>query len=435
MSEIPQDFDDDEIAEGESADKIIEAKQTLEQRCKAAGISFEDQSEPGEWKIRIGMKCARSLRHVSLWSAEGINNILAIPFEKYVYLADLEAICCYSEGVIEAGIRPTGPGLIMMNNIYRRLFGVLKLADFDINAAKIEVPPTHDGMPRIEISRASETYTKLNDRFGNNRLTIKLTQCHITTHDSALILLQKIAGSVLFQIDLLSDMAFVLERERKRPLRKLAKTTSALNLQYPRTQYDKAPLALYSYARSASGMPLLQFLAFYQVVEFYFPIYSQSEAHRKLKTILKNPTFRGDRDADIAQLLSAIHVSRSGAFGDERSQLKATILECTDPDSIRNFLESDEARKEFFQTKAKSLPYHKLPLANPTADLRGDVAERIYDIRCKIVHTKSDSRDGAVEILLPFTPEAEQLSFDIELVRYVAQQILIAASSPLNVHG
>jgi hypothetical protein len=38
-------------------------------------------------------------------------------------------------------------------------------------------------------------------------------------------------------------------------------------------------------------MPLLQFLAFYQVIEFYFPTYSQAEAHRKLKAILKDPPF------------------------------------------------------------------------------------------------------------------------------------------------
>jgi hypothetical protein len=175
-------------------------------------------------------------------------------------------------------------------------------------------------------------------------------------------------------------------------------------------------------------MPLLQFLAYYQVVEFYFPVYSQSEAQRKLKVILKNPTFRGDRDADIARLLAAIHVSRSGAFGDERSQLRATMLECIDAESIREFIENDTTLKEFYLTGSKSLPFHKIPIANESLDLRGDIAERIYDIRCRIVHTKSDGRDAAGELLLPFSKEAELLGPDIRLVRYVAQQVLIAGS-------
>jgi hypothetical protein len=181
-------------------------------------------------------------------------------------------------------------------------------------------------------------------------------------------------------------------------------------------------------------MPLLQFLAFYQVVEFYFPIYSEAEAQRKLKAILKDPTFRGDRDADIGKLLSAIHVSRSGGFGDERSQLRATLAECVDADALRTFFESDADRREFYTGKGKSHSYHRIPLGSPGTDLRTDVADRIYDIRCKIVHTKNDSRDQ-LDLLLPFSKEAEQLSHDIELVQYVAQSVLVAGSLPFRSGG
>jgi hypothetical protein len=177
-------------------------------------------------------------------------------------------------------------------------------------------------------------------------------------------------------------------------------------------------------------MPLLQFLAFYQVIEFYFPVYSKAEAQRKVKAVLKDPTFRSDRDADLGRLLSAIYISRSGAYGDERSQVRATLMECVEPEGLRAFLEADPDRKDFYLAKGKS-PYQRLSLANPTADLRNDVSDRIYDIRCKIVHTKSDSRTGDAEILLPFSREAEQLFFDIQLVRYLAQRVLITASLPL----
>lgn len=257
-----------------------------------------------------------------------------------------------------------------------------------------------------------------------------MSRCEISTHDQALALLKKSASSLFFQIDLLSDVAFGLVRERSPSLRRPRKEPEASELQYPRTEFDDAPITLYWYARSATGMPLLQFLAFYQVIEFYFPAYSRAEAQRKLKAILKDPTFRGDRDADIGRLLSAISVSRSGAYGDERSQLRSTILECIDQDLLREFLTCEPDRDEFYSNKAKT--YHKLPIANTSADLRGDVAERIYDIRCRIVHSKNASRDGEIELLLPFTREAEQLSFDIELVQYLAQQVLIAAGTPFK---
>lgn len=436
MSGIEQEFEYDEDISVEPAPQVLAAKESLATRCKAAGISFENVTESdGDWRVRIGMKCGRNVRYLTRWSAGTINSLLELQFEKYVFLSDLEAICSYTDGTIEAGIRYAGNGIFPSGAMHRRLFGVERPDEFDLTTAKLVIAPQQHGQPHLEISQASEIFQEL---LGHSRgLTLKLSNCQVTTHDGALALLQKIAGSLLFQADLITNIPMTLERERRRFVRSrsVRRAESQPQLQYPQTQFESAPLSLYWYGRSATGMPLLQFLAFYQVIEFFFPIYSQSEAHRKLKAILKNPTFRGDRDTDIAKLLSAIHVSRSGAFGDERSQLRATLIECTDSDAIRTFLNEDEGRKEFFHTKSKSLPYQKIPLANASTDLRGDVAERVYDIRCKIVHTKTDSRDGSVELLLPFTPEAEQLAFDIELVQYLAQRVLITSSTPLNVHS
>lgn len=39
-----------------------------------------------------------------------------------------------------------------------------------------------------------------------------------------------------------------------------------------------------------------------------------------------------------------------------------------------------------------------------------------------------DGGDGEIELLLPFSEEAELLQYDIELVQYIAQQVLIASS-------
>jgi len=179
-------------------------------------------------------------------------------------------------------------------------------------------------------------------------------------------------------------------------------------------------------------MPLLQFLAYYQVIEFYFFSYSQEEARRKVRNILKDPTFRTDRDTDIAKVLGAVNVKGRG-YGDERSQLRATLQACIDSNSLREFLSENDDRKEFFSNKQKGLANHKVPINNPEADLRHDVADLIYEIRCRIVHTKGDNREGDVDLLLPFSKEAELLYHDIELMQYVARQVLINASSPFHI--
>jgi hypothetical protein len=125
---------------------------------------------------------------------------------------------------------------------------------------------------------------------------------------------------------------------------------------------------------------LLQFLAFYQVIEYYYPTYSQEEARRRVRSILKDPTFRNDRDADIGKVLSAVTGAGRG-YGDERSQLRATLNACLDPSDLREFLVENEDRTNFFSAKQKGLTDHKLPLSSEEADLRAPVADLIYDIR------------------------------------------------------
>ncbi len=87
---------------------------------------------------------------------------------------------------------------------------------------------------------------------------------------------------------------------------------------------------------------------------------------------------------------------------------------------------------EFF-LKDNVVSSQKIKLSDNKADIRNNVADRIYDIRCKIVHTKSGDKQGEVELLLPYSKEAESLYYDIGLMKYITRKVLIAASSTLNI--
>jgi hypothetical protein len=423
--------------------EAAKSKGEIETRCKAAGLPFEEiaRTGPDAPDVRVGMRCGRDFRSITLWTDTRVVEFSSVQFEKYDFLAGYLAYCSYADGVIESAIQSStsglGSGLSPWRLPYRRLFG---LTDPGIVREspdhKIVLDSPHSGYPRIEISLQSETFERLTAR-GGRTMTLKLSGCKIETNDQAVNLLTKVAGATFFQIDLISNISLALERTSK--IHATAGRPKSVNvpadLQYPKLEPHEAPLSLYSYGRGASGMPLLQFLAFYQVMEFYFPIYSQAQAQRKLKSILKDPAFRGDRDVDIARLLSAIRVSRGGGYGDEKSQLRATITECVEPEALRSFLESDSDLKEFYSSESKTSAYHKIPMATPGADLRGDVADRMYDIRCKIVHTKNDERGGGGELLLPYSKEADDLLFDIRLARYLAQSTLIAGSPRFQISG
>jgi hypothetical protein len=285
------------------------------------------------------------------------------------------------------------------------LFTVTEADDFCVEVKQDEHSPV-----KIILSAASETLTALSrNRSMSSRLSIKIEGFPISQHNNALSLLKKISNSLFFQIDMAVALPMSLLKDvRSRGLRRAKSASAGSSIEFPKTEYDSAPMELYWYARSANGMPLLQFLAYYQVLEFYFFNYSQEEAKRKIRNVLKDPTFRFDREVDISRILSAVSV-RGRGFGDEKSQLRSTLLACLDPNTLRTFLTETEERKEFFSSKQKGLTSFKIALGNKDADLRNDVTDLVYDIRCKIVHTKGDNEDGEVDLLLPFSKEADML--------------------------
>jgi hypothetical protein len=243
--------------------------------------------------------------------------------------------------------------------------------------------------------------------------------------------LRAYSDSIFFQIDMMYGFTFILERERRARSLVSSRRKVGIDLQYPTAHYNDEAISLYWYAKSARDMPLLRFLAFYQSIEFYFPRYSQTEARKRIGAIIKHPTFRPHRDDDLDRLISAVQPARSGGLGSERSQLRAVVSECISSEEMREYLVGSRGREEHFSGKGHKAKYHKIPLANKNTDLRNDVADRIYDIRCKIVHTKNEHSDDDFPMILPFSEDADLLLHDIDLVEFVSGRVLISSSGEL----
>lgn len=344
-----------------------------------------------------------------------------------MFLRGYDAICCYREQSIEAAVSgyPSPYGL--------RRFLEMRAEDqegpFSLNLSDASDP----GAPGVSLGAPTEELiTFLGGRVYPGMVTLKITGGGFTNQEEATALLKKIADSLGFQMDLTLGIGFGLVQERRRrfiPRRR--RSVSEIEINYPTHEYESAPISLYWYARDARGLPLLRFLALYQCIEYFFPTYSESEAKRRIGIILKDPAFRSDRDSDIARILIAIKTNRSG-FGNEKSQLKSVVNACVDPDELRLFIKSNVDLTDHFGGKTKKFGFHKIPLENQLIDIRSDIAERIYDIRCKIVHTKDDDYPDGKGMILPFSDEAESLELDNLLLEFVAQRVLITSSVPIR---
>jgi hypothetical protein len=415
-------------------EKLEELFNQIRNRCRAAEIPFEDvPGEEGDGPaLTVKIASGRSTRPVLIDDSEAAEALLAIPFEKYRFVPGYDAVYVQESGEVEVAVRSLGSSTPYGVNLSALTKIMGKRTDSSRSRTRSLNLSSPDNDPH-GTSITIQAYGTVLSAFlvRTVRLSLIIRRPGLDTAEKAERAFVKLSDALFFQIEHLGNIALGLTRERAALPQPSTEGSANLreSLQYPAMEYDKAPISLYWYGRNAVGMPLLQFLAYYQVLEYYYPVYSKAEATRRLQRALKEPGFRADRDADVSRLLNVIQDVRSGGFFDERSQLKATLTECLDATSLTEYLTLTPERKTWFGKKNDALGTRAMPFSDQRMDVVNEVAERIYQIRCKIVHPKAEGGGGEVELLLPHSKEAEMLSLDIELVRYVSQRVLISAST------
>lgn len=413
-------------------EEIEQLHERIIDRLDAAKIKYTDASDFDDEPsidLTIQFPCGRATRNLYIWDEDDLQELEDLEFENFTLIGSYAALLDRKTGEIEAIVTPPGQSKpVLRKGLLLRALG-LSESSGQVSSRVLEA----DGMdaPSVWFGPTSNTVKLISQSSDGLGVSIFLKSAGARSHDAALDLVERLSNAIFFEIDLVSGAHFSLLRHaapRRRP------RTSKMEepVQFPKQDYDKAPMALYWYARAAEGMPLLQFLAYYQVVEYYFPVYHNADLSRRIRAILKNPTFRVDRDVDLSKIVGALRGSRNG-IASERDQLRAALRECVSSDEISRFLAEDSVRAAHYLAKSKGVTGCLINPDNRQNDLSNQVAERLYDIRCKIVHTKGDGDDGEIELLLPYSPEADRLHYEIDLVRFIAQHVLIASSQRLEV--
>jgi len=424
----------------------------LKEKLDKAKVSYEEKiPDDPEYATKLIFEIpAGREKHECfiIYMDEYLDEALNCNFEKFRFIKGHEAVWSNELGIIEAEVGNVAePGRFLFNRLHE-LINKPEKNDGEENEeeiTKIDLPKVKD----FEISLgyctqefAFLTGTRVRGPRGRHsrRVTLKIQNIKATTHDLNKELLEKIANSIFFQIDLAFEIPIYLQAQREgwiekriKRIRKQMFVDKTATLFEPKYEYDTEPISLYWYAKESMNMPIFQYLAFYQTIEFYFPIYSNYEAKQKIQSIIKDPRFNSNRDADITKIISTIKVSSGGkSFGNERDQISSTLKACTDNTELLNFFKADENRFDFYaENKGKNIATQKVSVKNEAADFVAEVAERIYEIRCRIVHSKAS--EGNFDVLLPYSTEVNNLNFDIELIEFISRKVLITSSRPLNV--
>lgn len=443
--------------------------QAVLERAKQAGITAEKRvplgpgPEANGGEIYLLFPNGRKKRPVLL-TEQRAAALLARSFEKWSCLGDYAAFIDRGQGVIEALIRADASVTLMppARAYLQRLPGreecdppvdefaprrrpAADRPDGFEEAEEVEADPRFaDSYWRVawasaasnlgvEISPASEPLfliesgLRFDARLRRTRVSLKIRGVTTSRHDDALALLEQLSSPLFFDMSVRYGInpSLAVAREVEASRHRIPQPRSNETMPFPDHTYERDAVLLYSYGRSAKGLPLLEYLAFYQVLEFFFPSYARDEVIRRLRTRMRDPRFSVDNNSDMVRLLS-IASNHGRGFLREVEQLRATIRSITDADDVRELLAAVPPDAPIFDKKNKnSVP--AINLRSDDSDLLDQVVDRLYAIRCRIVHSKDGGGSAESAPLLPFGEEARSLDIDIALVRHFAERAIVAS--------
>lgn len=412
-------------------EKIIE-------RCEKVNIQYDWGTEfLEEDDLLIYIQQGASKRKIKVLGVDDAHKLLNSDFEKCVFIEGYEgAICCYVDGSVEAVVDSIGPEVnkaLILCRLTGKDYGEVAK---NIKAGKdirLELVKGGDKGVRVSIGNPSNTLLAMVNYIEEEEvLSVRIEGLQITKNTEAVEQLRQVTDSLFFELRRKRKVSLSISRRYEietsawttRP-RKRSRIESEIG--FPRYKYDKEPSELYWHAVSAYKMPLLQYLAYYQILEYYFMKYSMLGAKREIANRLKDPEFNVDDDNDILEIVKCVE-AKLGRYLRESDQLSDIIRECVSEKDLVSDV-SSEPFKEYFKKEYKIVSQCRIIAENKEKDIQEQLADRIYDIRCRIVHTKEDDRRGRI---MPFTKEEVLIRrFELPMIENLANKVLIANSKNL----
>ena len=437
------------MTDKESSREPSEGLKNLHSKLEKLGIPSEIEIDNAFGALlRADFPNGRAKRKVHIWDDDDdITLWEEIDPSKINFLGDYMAFVRTDTGVIEARIDRSGRALPYSQPW--RLPGVEILNEEDApdgEDSEDSAAPAWSRRPpknwrllvqgtkaELEVSPRSQEARALLPG-PSSAFSLKIRGVETTSEDEAVATLSSLGEAFLFDLDVCYGTSFSLAYARRRFSYATNSKQSHATVGFPKNAYANEALSLYRYGREAAGLPLLEFLAYYQSLEFFFPTFSSEQALKSLRNELRRPDFDRENDVTLTRLVAlASQASRTGVS--EREQLRATLRGCITQEAIQTFIESHEAFVDHFYSKRQAISGVQPLKLQGDQDLRDQLADRIYAIRCRVVHTKGDGGPPGVDLLLPSSREARSLTPDVELLREVARAALIARATPARCDG
>jgi hypothetical protein len=415
--------------------------ESLAARAAAVGWSYtlSNWGLPGRKEyvaIALNFPSGAGERPVTLPYTARVTKMLNQPFERFRLSANYEALIDTQSGDVEvalSGESRAGRGLSVWE-----LPGVELDEDSPLRSGEAVAPyevPTGwrlivaEGDITIELSPQSPMFDATFDRYAE--ITLKIRHSRGPDGPRADALLDDYAAHFVLELELQHGLGFNVQRRLSdRSGHALVPAKADVSPRFPQHRYSTEAMAFYWYGTAAVGLPLLQYLAFYQVLEFFFSSFTRRSIVERLRSQLKDPRFDLRNDTDIDGLIDASQTAHVGLTR-ELDQLRHTLSDCVAPGGLRAFLRSDDQlSNHFLAAKSKIRGTSPMRLDADDEDLIRQLADRVYRVRNRIVHTKGAAEEVGIDLLLPASDESNDIWPEVELVRWLAKRALVHGAVP-----
>jgi hypothetical protein len=290
--------------------------------------------------------------------------------------------------------------------------------------------------PCVEISNASplamlffgRTFESSRARLAYRQIpflgTLKIAYSAAFDRDRLARKGEEIARSLIYELNVRNGVIVELDAPAAGPDLTAARLAPEVSdrIRYPRTKVQHEISSLFGFASQAADDPPMAFLSYYQALEYFIPAAIRQSAIKDIRRELRDPSFDEANSDSLLRILRAAEGSISVA---EPNQLRILVNEYARASRLEEFFSPGWG--DYFTRKGPIKGVAPISLRDASQSLSNQVADRVYQIRNRIVHAKDDPRYGSARVLLPRSAESNVLTPDVLLVRLLATEAIAAS--------
>lgn len=251
--------------------------------------------------------------------------------------------------------------------------------------------------------------------------TISVTRLAQASPQQAAVIGVPLIESSLFEVAALRERSFIMMDEWPKLTAKMnaGEGDEELPLALPRASFSKELVSFYKLA-VASELPELKFLAFYQILEFFYLSVSDQVLYERLTRRIVALNFKPE-PASLDRIIQDVTEHRKET--DETVMLRLVLQKYVDHRELCDWIEAHEKKlKKKVLTNKRAAFGADLQITTHPDHLLYTVARYVKTIRNAIVH--SSDRHERSERHIPFSQTTEVIQSTIPLLRFLAEKVI-----------